>query len=159
MALRENARRAFSYLIGLGVPCLVLSPLFSGAPDSFPLSTFPMFASARGTPVLYSMIGRSMGGAVQHLEPALIGSKEVLQTKVLIERSVAEGEAGMAALCSATAERAAASPAGRNLRSIEIVSRRYDPVGYFARGPQPLEEARLFQCKVKARHSLSEASR
>jgi hypothetical protein len=117
-----------------------------------------MFASARGTPVLYSMIGRSMDGAVQHLEPALIGSKEVLQSKVLIERSVAEGEAAMAALCSATAERAAASPLGHDLRSIEIVSRRYDPIGYFVRGPQPLEEARLFQCKVRARRSLSKAS-
>ncbi|HVZ36491.1 MAG TPA: hypothetical protein VG963_28875, partial [Polyangiaceae bacterium] len=73
--------------------------------------------------------------------------------------SVAEGEAGMAALCSATAERAAASPLGRDLRSIEIVSRRYDPVGYFVHGPQPLEEERLFQCKVKGRHSLSKASR
>jgi hypothetical protein len=150
MPRSDGLRRAFGYVIGLGTTALVLSPLVTGAADSFPISTFPMFASKRGQPVLYAVIGRAGDGSERRLEPALVGSKEVLQAKVLIDRSVAGGEATMAELCQATAARVAALPSARAVRSVEIVSRRYDPIEYFSSGPTPLEQTQLFHCRVPA---------
>jgi hypothetical protein len=148
MPKSDHLGRAFGYVIGLGATALVLSPLVSGAADSFPISTFPMFASPRGQPVLYAVIGRAADGSERRLEPTLVGSKEVLQAKVLIERSVEGGKATLAELCHATAARIAATPSVGALGSVEIVSRRYDPIKYFSSGPAPIEQTRLFQCKV-----------
>jgi hypothetical protein len=150
MPRSDQLRRVFGYVIGLGATAFVLSPLVTGAADSFPISTYPMFASPRGQPVLYAVIGRAGDGSEQRLEPALVGSKEVLQAKVLIDRSVEGGQATMAELCHATAVRVAAMPSARALRSVEIVSRRYDPIRYFSSGPSPIEQTRLFHCKVPA---------
>lgn len=151
MSRSDRLRRAFGYVIGLGATALVLSPLVTGAADSFPISTYPMFASPRGQPVLYAIIGRAGDGSEQRLEPALVGSKEVLQAKVLIDRSVEGGQVTMAELCHATAARVAAMQSARALRSVEIVSRRYDPIRYFSSGPTPIEQTRLFHCKVPAK--------
>jgi hypothetical protein len=54
----------------------------------------------------------------------------------------------MQALCRTIAERVAASPEARELRSVEIVRRRYDPIAYFVSGPEPLEQERLDSCKL-----------
>lgn len=144
----DFGRRAIAYGLGLGVPLAVLSPLISGAPDSFPLSTYPMFARARGQPTLHVLVALTASGQQQRLPPAIVGSKEVLQTKVLIERSVEGGEQAMSELCAAAAQRVAAATAYGDARSVAIVQRRYDPVGYFVHGPTPLEEQRLFECAV-----------
>jgi hypothetical protein len=147
-----------AYALGLGLPCLVLSPLLTGAADSFPLSTYPMFAQARGQPTLHSMV--ALGGAHERrLTPPLVGSKEVLQSKVLIQRSVEGGTESMAELCAAAAARVAQAPGFEDARSVAIVARRYDPIGYFVNGPTPLEEQRLFECALPARGEPGAASR
>jgi len=96
-----------AYALGLGMPAAVLSPLFSGAPDSFPLSTYPMFAQPRGQPSLDSVVALMADGGEERLPPPLIGTKEVLQAKVLIQRSVEAGPEAMAGLCQDVAARAA----------------------------------------------------
>jgi hypothetical protein len=145
----ERAQRALAYALGLGVPCLVVSPLLTGAADSFPVSTYPMFAQPRGQPTLHTMVALGPSGE-QRLSPPLIGTKEVLQSKVLIQRSVAGGEGSMAELCSSAAARVAQAPGYEAAHSVAIVARRYDPVSYFVSGPTPLDEQRLFACPVPA---------
>ena len=149
----ELRRRALAYGFGLGLPLAVLSPLLSGAPDSFPLSTYPMFAQARGQPTLHTMVALLADGREERLPPALVGSKEVLQSKVLIQRSVESGVEGMAQLCAAAAERVLAAPAFRGAQSLAILRRRYDPIDYFVKGSAPLEEQRLFECALPGRDS------
>ena len=151
MTRTELVRRTLGYVLGLGVPAAVLSPLFSGAPDSFPLSTYPMFAQARGQPTLYSVVALSADGREQRLPPPLIGSKEVLQAKVLIQRSVAGGPEAMAQFCAEAAARVAAAPELSDARSIAIVQRTYDPIAYFVKGPAPLAEQRVFECELPRR--------
>ena len=151
MTPAELARWALAYGLGLGVPLAVVSPLVSGAADSFPLSTYPMFAQARGQPTLYTMVALRADGGQERLSPQLIGTKEVLQAKVLIQRSVAAGPEAMAQLCAETAARVAAHPALATARRIAIVERRYDPIDYFVKGPVPLSEARSFECEVESR--------
>src|SRR6185503_17432588 len=106
----ELGRRLLAYVLGLGTPLAVLSPLFfSGTADSFPLSTYPMFARARGQPTLYTVVARAASGREYRLPPALLGTKEVLQAKVLIQRSVEAGPEAVARLCEDTAARVAAA--------------------------------------------------
>jgi hypothetical protein len=145
---RDGARRWLAYLVGLGLPVAVLSPIWSGAPDSFPLSTYPMFARPRGQPTLHTLVGVTADGSERRLSPELVGSNEVLQAKVLIQRSVAEGSEAMAQLCESTAARVAQDVAFRELQALAIVARRYDPVDYFVHGPAALEEQVLVRCEV-----------
>jgi len=148
MILAELARRWGAYLVGLGLPLAVLSPLFSGAADSFPLSTYPMFSHARGQPTLYAVVASTPQGREQRLAPELVGSKEVLQTKVLIQRAVEGGEATMAELCRETAARVAAAALPGKPLGVAIIRRQYDPILYFVRGPTPIAEETLFRCAV-----------
>jgi len=154
MIAPEIWRRIPAYALGFGATLAVLSPLGTGAADSFPISTFPMFARAPGTPTLHAVLGISADGGEHRLPPALVASGEVLQTKVMIERSVASGEAAMAELCSGIAQRVANSD-GPPLRYVDIVRRRYDPVAYFVSGPAPLEQERLLRCPVPIRQTAS----
>jgi hypothetical protein len=140
--------RIKAYGVSAGMTALVLSPLFTGAPDSFPISDYPMFARRPGQPTLFAIVGAAADGSERRLAPALIGSGEVLQTKALIQRSVQLGPSGMADLCQATAERVADSPSGATLAHVDIVRRRYDPIGYFMIGPTPIEQERLFRCAI-----------
>jgi hypothetical protein len=151
MTRNELGRRLRAYLLGLGMPLAVLSPIFSGAADSFPLSTYPMFARARGQPTLYTVVARVAGGREERLPPALLGSKEVLQAKVLIQRSVEAGPEALAQLCADTAARVAAAPAFGEAHSVAIVARQYDPLDYFVKGTAPLAEQRLFECALPRR--------
>jgi hypothetical protein len=141
-------QRSLAYLVGLGLPLAVLSPIWPGAADSFPLSTYPMFARPRGQPTLYTMVGLTPDESERRLPPELLGSTEVLQAKVLIQRSVAGGAEAMAQLCQTTAARTAQAPGLADVRELSIVARRYDPVDYFVRGPVPLEQATLLRCPV-----------
>lgn len=141
-------QRCVAYLVGLGLPLAVLSPAWSGAADSFPLSTYPMFARPRGQPTLYTLVGLAAGGSERRLPPELVGTTEVLQAKVLIQRSVAAGAEAMAQLCQTTAARAANAPELADVQALAIVARRYDPVDYFVRGPFPLEQETLLRCDL-----------
>lgn len=148
MRNRERAHRAWGYLAGLGATAAVLSPLVTAQPDSFPISTYPMFSRSRGSPVIDAVVGVSGNGADRPLPPSLIASGEVLQTKALIARAVQHGRAGMAELCGEVAQRVAATELAGTLRAVAIVRRRYDPLRYFLVGPSPLEREQLFECAL-----------
>jgi hypothetical protein len=126
--------------------------------DSFPISSYPMFAHPRGQPTLYAVTGRAKNGAELRLPAEVVGSSEVLQTKVLIQRSVEQGPDAMRVLCRDIAERIAREPARYGApRAVEIVRRRFDPIAYFEHGPEPIEQERLMQCKVPRRSSTVSA--
>jgi hypothetical protein len=152
--------RPWAYLVAGGTLLAVLWPLFSGR-DSFPLSNYPMFSRPRGQPVLLSVIASSSGAAEWRVPSALVGSDEVLQTKVLIERAVNGGQEAMRQLCVEVAARVAGKDlpprpgapapgagAGARPEFVDMVSRRYDPVQYFVAGPAPIEEQRLLRCSI-----------
>lgn len=148
MGVAELARRCFAYVAGWGATAAVLSPLLSDSADSFPISTYPMFARSPGQPTLYAMLATSGDGTERTLTPELVGSTEVLQAKVMIQRSVQRGQVAMSELCQATAARVAASGGEEGLSFVEIVRRRYDPIAYFVSRAAPLEQERIFRCPV-----------
>jgi hypothetical protein len=145
---RERRMQWLGLGVGLAALAAVLSPLASMHDDSFPISSYPMFARPRGQPTLYAVVARARDGSERRLAPSWLGSSEVLQAKVLIQRSVERGPEATRELCRGVAERIAAAPDARDLRSVEVLRRRYDPVAYFVAGPTPLEEERLARCPV-----------
>jgi hypothetical protein len=146
---RERLVQWLGVAVGVAATAAVLSPLASMQDDSFPISSYPMFARPRGQPTLYTVIARAGDGSERHLAPSWLGSSEVLQAKVLIQRSVERGPEATRALCRSVAERIATAPDANDLRSVEVVRRRYDPVAYFVAGPEPLEQERLERCPVR----------
>jgi hypothetical protein len=146
MGARERLKALGGIVVGLGATAAVLSPLGAMDQDSFPISSYPMFARPRGQPDLYAVVARAADGREVRLPASMVASSEPLQTKVLIQRSVELGPEAMQALCRSVAARVADSP--EVLRSVEIVRRRYDPIAYFTRGPEPIEQARLSSCRV-----------
>lgn len=146
MGAREPLNALVGIVVGLGATAAVLSPLGAMDQDSFPISSYPMFARPRGQPELYAVVARAADGREVRLPATVVASSEPLQTKVLIQRTVELGAEAMQVLCRSVAARVVDSP--DDLRSVEIVRRRYDPIAYFTRGPEPLEQARLSSCRV-----------
>lgn len=148
MSWSARLERAMALVVGLGATLAVLSPLFAMDGDSFPISSYPMFARPRGQPTLYAAVARAADGSELRLPPSAIGTSEVLQSKVLIQRSVEQGPEATLALCQSIAARIAGLREFAGLRSVEIVRRRYDPIAYFVTGPEPLEQERLQSCNL-----------
>jgi len=100
--------------------------------DSFPLSTYPMFARERGrTLTLAYPIGRTGSGGRRVLEPRVVGTTEVLQALAIVEDALASG--GGDALCARIADAVARDRAYRDVVAIELVVGTHDAVDYFVR--------------------------
>lgn len=141
--------RLRAYGLGLGLVALVATPLFDrSADDSYPISSYPMFARARGKPWLDFVEGVAADGSVVRLAPALVANDEVMQAAATVRRAVELGPAGLAALCTAVAGRVAAHPETQGVRTVRIVGARFDPLRYFVEGPQPEERVEHFGCAV-----------
>lgn len=141
--------RLLAYGFGLGVVALTASPGFRPPRrDSYPLSTYPMFARARDKPWLSFVEGVDARGAAQRLPPALVAHDEVMQVAATVRRAVEAGPAALAPFCAGIAARVAASPDARDVVLVRIVRAQFDPIRYFVEGPTP--EAREVHAECPA---------
>jgi hypothetical protein len=147
--------RVVAYGFGLGLVLLGLSPAFRDArkADSFPLSTYPMFARTRERPLLYFAEGVTSSGQGQRLAPELLGSGEVMQAVATVRRAVEAGEPRRRELCRRIADRLKKSPDLEEVTRVRLVGARFDPIAYFVDGPTPLERKVHAECKVRRRSS------
>jgi len=100
--------------------------------DSFPLSTYPMFAHERGrTFTVAYPIGRTGDGGRRVLEPRFAGTTEVLQALAVVEDALASGGGG--ALCERIARAVGRERAYRDVVAIELVVGTHDAVDYLVR--------------------------
>jgi hypothetical protein len=136
----------FSYAVAIGVMALTLSPLLPGSLDSFPLSTYPMFARPRDELTLHALIAVAPDGSEQPIGPELLAGGEVLQAKALIQNSVARGPRAMAELCELALQRIAAGSKPKPGVFVELVRQRYRPLDYFLGARRPLERHSLQRC-------------
>jgi len=118
--------------------------------DGFPLSTYPMFATARPTTLVMSYpLGETPHGTVI-LTPFLIGSPEVLQARAIVERAVAQGARATAALCRYIADRVARDEDFHDVTGIRIVTGTHDAIEYLTRGARGPERL-IARCEVARR--------
>ena len=144
--------RWLAYGVGLTAVVVVALPGF-GDPsrDSYPLSTYPMFARARDKPQLYFVEGLDAAGTPLRLEPELVANQEVMQAAATVRRAVRSGPEATDRLCKRVAERVAASAAHTPIVRVRIVGARFDPLRYFLHGPEPEERSEHARCRVVRR--------
>jgi len=142
-----DVSRLLAYGFGLGLVALTASPVLrSPDEDSYPLSTYPMFARERGQPWLEFLEGVDARGKTVHLGPEFLGSDEVMQAAATVRAAVASGPEGLGALCPRVAERVADEPALRDVVAVRIVGARFDPLRYFVEGPAPEGKVVYMEC-------------
>jgi hypothetical protein len=142
--------RLLAYGIGLGLVALVAAPgLGDPLDDSYPLSTYPMFARPRGKPWLSIAEGVDERGEPVRLTPALVAHDEVMQAAATVRRAVQAGAPALAQLCQGIAQRLVGEPDYQSVREVRIVTARFDPLRYFTHGPEPEERNEHFRCAVK----------
>ncbi|MEP1126302.1 MAG: hypothetical protein ABJH68_20655 [Ilumatobacter sp.] len=122
-ALNRRARGA----ITLAVIAVLVSPVAFDR-DSFPLSTYPMYSSSRGSEsTLVTAQGVTADGSTRELSPTLIGDSD--DPLVVVGRLRAALSAGRGDVrCTEIAERVEARTSYVDVVVIEIVSERHDTV-------------------------------
>src|SRR4051794_9069975 len=138
---------AFGY--GLGLVAATLLPALGNAEhDSFPFSTYPMFARRGGPVLVHFAEGVDARGRRRRLGPELVANSEVMQAAKTLRRAVAGGQETTARLCERIAARAAERADYAGVRRVRIVSARFEPVRYFVEGPEPEAFSVHGQCRV-----------
>jgi len=134
-----------------GVVAAVIATLAVVAPilrqparDSFPLSTYPMFADDRGpVAVVNTVLGVDRGGATHTLSPEIIGgSDEVILAAATVSNAIRAGAADR--LCAQVAERTDVG----TYRWLRVVTHRYDTVAYLDGNREPLDEVVHAECEA-----------
>ncbi len=136
-------RRARAYLICCGLIYWILEPAWRPtAPDSFPASSYPMFAYRPEDPWVFTVVGADSSGKEHRLSPSLItGSHEVMQAATTVQLAIFAGESAQSRLCRDVAERIAASEL-ETLRQAKVIGQRFDPIRYFV-DEQPFSTVRF----------------
>jgi hypothetical protein len=113
--------------------------------DSFPLSTYPMYAGTRsGVETLPAVLGTDRDGRVERLSTTTIArSDDPLITTSLLRQAIRDGRAE--ALCSEIAGRA---PSG--IVTVEVVEDRLDLVASAAGEDDVLDRTVHARCAVAA---------
>ena len=117
------------WVITLVVLTAVISPALRNR-DSVPLSTYPMYATARGeVVVLSSAVGVDDRGGTRRLSlDAIARSRDPLITESLVRTAISAGDAD--ALCREIAGRV-----GDEIIRVEVVEERHDLLRYAAGEP------------------------
>ncbi len=111
---------------------VVVSPVLrEPTNDTYPLSTYPMFAFDRGVEHdIATAVEVDVGGDVVRLSPKLIaGTDEVILASVTVKRSIARGEAEL--LCAEIAERLGPG------RTVDVRVETVDVVAFITAGVEP----------------------
>ncbi len=141
---------AFGY--GLSLLAATLAPAFRDAErDSFPFSTYPMFARRGGPVTVHFAEGVDVDGQRVRLAPELVANSEVMQAAKTLRQAVNGGRAAKRRLCERIAARVREEPELASVVSVQLVAASFEPVRYFVSGPEP-ETRRVHQrCRVRRR--------
>jgi len=147
--LRLHAYATSAILLGA-----TLYPAFRHArADGFPLSTYPMFASAKPERVAV-MSALALGdGFEAPLAPSYIANSEAMQALATLRKSVAAGRRSARKLCEQIAQRVSerAEPELASVRHVAIVTQQHDAVRYLSGDTEPLSREVHVRCAVPMR--------
>jgi hypothetical protein len=146
--------RIKALIIGVGFALATLEPALRKLPfdeDSFPLSTYPMFARTLEKRVIVFAEGLGATSTAVRLGPELVANDEPMQAQRTLRRAANDGAPALRKLCLRIAERVAAAPELAAIRRVRIVSGAFEPLRYFEVGPAPQQREVLQQCRVRRR--------
>ncbi|MDC0666604.1 hypothetical protein [Nannocystis radixulma] len=140
------------WLVGLLLLGMSLSPMLRPLGyDSFPFSSFPMFAHGRKDAVtnVHRAVAVLPDGTPVALPPRALGSDEVLQADVILRHAIRGGKKASAKLCRSVARRVADDPVLSTAVAVELVTERHDAIAWFAGERTPLSPPkRRARCKL-----------
>jgi hypothetical protein len=118
---------ALRRLVTVAVLVVLVVPVLRNG-DSFPLSTYPMYAFERPTVVSFpTAVGIEIGGASRRLDLDTIGeSDDPLIVASVVRQAIRAGDEAVLRLCHDIAARAAAL--GLDLVEIDVVTERHNVV-------------------------------
>lgn len=141
--------RLFSYAFGALVLGAVLSPaLRTFTDDSYPLSTYPMFARERSSVCLTRVLAVDAREQSRAVPPVLIASGEITQAQTAVRVAMREDPHRRREFCAQIASRVAGNASFSEATRLEIVSECYRPVAYFLEGPEPQSRRLRTDCEV-----------
>lgn len=148
---RWASRAAVCYAITAIVIAAVLYPLsYSKTEDSFPLSSFPMFARRVPTATLTQHFVIAIGqGFRRSISPDLIGTEEVLQAQATIRRAVHGGRRAVRKLCQEVAARIAGDESFAAATAVRVVKGRYHAVNYLTGRDKTGVETTIYNCRIE----------
>ena len=137
-------------IFGAALVLASAAPLLRNAEhDSYPFSTYPMFARTLRTPQLTFAEGVKRGGGALRLPPELIANDEPMQAMRTLKLTANQGAEALGRLCASIAERAGHEPRFDEVRRVRISRARFDPLRYFEAGASPAESEVLAECRVR----------
>jgi len=144
-----NATRWFGLIVTIVTLAAVAWPLRRDPvrDDSFPLSTYPMFAARRPGAKLYLeyLVATGPDGARRHVPPRLITKAEVMQAIMTVKQAIGRGDAK--GLCTRTAAKLARDRGFDRLDTLAVIAGNHAAVDYLVRhvhGP----ERTLVSCPI-----------
>lgn len=136
-------------LLALALLLAVAAPVLRGATDdSFPFSTYPMFARVIEHPWLTVAEGLDADGARVRLPPEMVASDEPMQAMRTLGLTAGQGRHALRQLCARIAERVAQSERFAAVRRVRLVRARFNPLAYFDGDSRPEEVEKLSACQV-----------
>lgn len=117
--------------------------------DSYPFSTYPMFARTLQRPQLTFAEGLLRSGNAVRLPPELVANDEPMQAMRTLKLTAGEGPEALARLCSAIAARTATDARYAEVRRVRISRARFDPLRYFESDAPAPEREPLSECRVR----------
>lgn len=157
----RGLNRAYVYVVYAALVGLVLMPLTRDKRyDSFPWSSYPMFAHTRKTTktVVHHAVGRTAKGARRLLPPKFVANDEVLQAAATIRGAIRRGRRGSSELCKSIAARVAADPVRAAIVThVEVVTNHYDSIEFFAGDTTPRKSRLHARCRVPVATQSTEA--
>jgi hypothetical protein len=147
MAPKSEATRV--WLVSLVLLAAVLAPLGWPQHDSFPFSTYPMFAGTAASSIdVEHVVAIDGAGRVTVVPPELVASREVLQAKRSIVEAIGRGRGAVAELCRAIAARVAAAHSPAGAVALEVRSDTFQVRGYFSGSRTPVKSTVHARCEV-----------
>lgn len=142
--------RLWAYLVGFGMLGAVAAPGF-GPPgaDSYPISTYPMFARPKAKTLLSFAEGVDALDRPTRLPPELVANDEPMQAAHTVRLAIRGGPERREQLCQRIAERVAQNPELAAVVRVRLVQGRFDSVGYFLGQSEPEHRAIHRECLVR----------
>jgi hypothetical protein len=144
-------RRYSTITLAAALALATLAPAFRDArQDSFPFSTYPMFA--RTIDKRWLLFAEGVGKrAPLRLGPELVANDEPMQAMRTLKLAAQQGGPALASLCARIAGRVAASKSHDSVRRVRIVRASFDPIAYFEVLAAPEQREMLQECRVPRR--------
>jgi len=107
-----------------------------------------MFARKKGNPLVHRVVAYDAAGGRVRISPEMIANDEVMQAARTVYHAIRQGREATARLCRETAGRVSGTPDFDAVVRLEVVSDRFDAVGYFTGDRTPLRSWHHATCEV-----------